>query len=71
MAELGIISGSLGIISLAIQVADSLMKLKSFIDTVKEAPGDIKYLVRQIEALNLVLSSCSLNEHEHGIPDGA
>jgi hypothetical protein len=40
MAELGVVSSGLGIASLAIQVADSVMKLKSFIDSVREAPEE-------------------------------
>jgi len=64
MAELGVVSSGLGIASLAIQVADSVMKLKSFIDSVREAPEEIKYIIRQIEALNLVLSGCDTEDDE-------
>lgn len=64
MAELGVISGSLGIVSLAIQVCDSVMRLKSFLDNVKDAPDEIKYTIRQIEALNLVLSSTDPHEDD-------
>jgi hypothetical protein len=61
MAELGVISGSLGIVSLAFQVSESVMKLKSFLDSVKDAPDEIKYTIRQIEALDLVLSSADVH----------
>jgi hypothetical protein len=64
MAELGVISGSLGIVSLAVQVSDSVMKLKSFLDSVKDAPDEIKYTIRQIEAWNLVLSSADPHEDD-------
>jgi hypothetical protein len=64
MAELGVISGSLGIVSLAFQVSESVMKLKIFLDSVKDAPDDIKYTIRQIEALDLVLSSVDVHEDD-------
>jgi hypothetical protein len=67
MAELGVISGSLGIVSLAIQVSDSVMKLKSFLVNVKDAPDEIKYTIRQIEALNLVLSSADPHEDDEDL----
>lgn len=64
MAELAVVSSGLGIASLAIQVADSVMKLKNFIDSVREAPEEIKYIIRQIEALTLVLSGCDTEDDE-------
>jgi hypothetical protein len=64
MAELGVISGSLGMVSLAIQVAESVKKVKGFLDSVKEAPEEIRYILRQIEALGLVLSNCDTEEDE-------
>jgi hypothetical protein len=67
MAELGVISGSLGIVSLAIQVSDSVMKLKSFLDSVKDAPDEIKHTIRQIEALDLVLSSAHPHEDDEDL----
>ncbi|TVY68794.1 hypothetical protein LSUE1_G008268 [Lachnellula suecica] len=51
MAELG-----LAIFSIAIQVGDSIRKLKTFCDNVKEAPDDIMCLLNEIEMLNNVLS---------------
>jgi hypothetical protein len=69
MAELGVISGSLGIVSLALQVSDSVMKLKSFLDSVKDAPDEINYTIRQIEALDLVLSSADVREYDDVSPE--
>jgi hypothetical protein len=62
MAELGIVSGSLGIVSLALQVGNCVMKLKDFIHRVKDAPDEIKYTIKQIETLHLVLSSSDADE---------
>jgi hypothetical protein len=70
MAELGVISGSLGMVSLAIQVAESVKKIKGFLDSVKEAPEEIRYILRQLEALGLVLSNCETEEDE-GLVSGA
>jgi hypothetical protein len=71
MAELGVISRSLGIVSLAIQVADSVMKLKDFLNSVKEAPDEIKYTIRQIEALDIALSNCDADEDDRDISEAS
>jgi hypothetical protein len=55
MAELGIVASGLGVASFAIQVGDSIMKLKNLWDAIKEAPADIKCLMEEIETLSLVL----------------
>jgi len=44
MAEIGVIASGMGVASLAIQVADSLLKLKGFLDNVKEAPDETENL---------------------------
>jgi HJR/Mrr/RecB family endonuclease len=69
MAELAVISSGLGIASFAIQVADSVVKLKDFIDSVREAPEEIKHIIRQIEALSLVLSTCDTEDDEAGVSE--
>jgi hypothetical protein len=71
MAELGVISGSLGIVSLALQVADSVTRLKTFLNNVKDAPDEIKYTIKQIEALDLVLSSFDIDEADRDISEAA
>ncbi|PMD16219.1 hypothetical protein NA56DRAFT_709025 [Hyaloscypha hepaticicola] len=43
MAQLGIVASGLGIASFATQVGDSIGKLKSHWDAIKEAPEDIKW----------------------------
>ncbi|KAH6671746.1 hypothetical protein B0J14DRAFT_483677 [Halenospora varia] len=45
---------SLGIV--AAQIASSIMKLKGYIDAVKDAPEGIRTLVDQIEVIQLLLS---------------
>lgn len=62
MAEmLGIVAGGMGVASLAIQIEDSVMKLKDFWNAVKEAPEEVKYLIEEIETLSLVLSEIRAN----------
>lgn len=58
MAQLGIVASGLGIASFATQVGDSIGKLKSHWDAIKEAPEDIKWVMEEIETLNVVF-------HEH------
>lgn len=65
MAELGIAASGIGIASLAIQVGDSILKVRGFWDRVKEAPEDIRYILEEIETLSLVLSDLGRN-NDHG-----
>jgi hypothetical protein len=55
MAELGVAASALEIASLLIQVVDSISKLMSFCDVVKEVPEEIGYLIEEIEILELLL----------------
>jgi hypothetical protein len=54
--EIGTISGVLGIASFGIQIADSVVKLKSFLDAFREAPQDIKDLLDETERYGGLLS---------------
>jgi hypothetical protein len=56
MAELGIAASGIGIASLALEVGDCIVRLKGFWDAVKDAPGEIKHLIEEIETLSIVLS---------------
>ncbi|TVY26033.1 hypothetical protein LHYA1_G005479 [Lachnellula hyalina] len=56
MAELGVAASAISIASIAIQVGDSIIKLKDFWNHVKEAPEEIKWLIEEIETLGFVLS---------------
>ncbi len=56
MAELvGVVASSAGIASLAVQIADNLIKLKAFWDEVKDAPETISDLLAHIEELNYLM----------------
>jgi hypothetical protein len=65
MAEIGVIASGMGVASLAIQLTDSILKLKDFMDSVKEAPEEIKHLIEEIDMLGTLLS-----EIETSIPNG-
>jgi hypothetical protein len=56
MAEVGLIASGMGIASLAIQIGDGILKLKAFWESVKDAPEDIRYILEEIETINLLLS---------------
>ncbi|CAG8960449.1 hypothetical protein HYFRA_00008168 [Hymenoscyphus fraxineus] len=57
MAEvIGAVASGMSIAAFAGQIASSVLKLKSYIDQVKDAPEDIKIMVEEIEDLQLLLS---------------
>jgi hypothetical protein len=55
MAELGLAASGIGIASLALQVGDCIVRLKSFWGAVKDAPEEIRHLMEEIEMLTFVL----------------
>ena len=57
MAEVvvGVVASGISIASLIAQVANSVTKLKSYWDELKEAPEDIRLLIEEIEDLYLLL----------------
>jgi len=57
MAEvLGIITSGMEIRQLGGSVDSSIIKLKEYSDQVKDAPGEIRQLLLEIDSLNLILS---------------
>ena len=67
MAELGVIASGIGIASLALQVGDSILKLKKVWDSIKEAQDEIRYLIDEIEILHLVLSDITARNAGHSV----
>ena len=52
MAEVfGIAAGTIGVVSLSIQLAESLQKVKSFYSAVKNAPTQAEELIEEIEIM--------------------
>ena len=56
MAEIvGVVASGISIGTLAAQVANSLIKLKSLWNELRDAPDDIKDLINEVEILNTIL----------------
>jgi hypothetical protein len=56
MAEaIGFVASGISIGQLAAQVTACTLRLKAYWDEIKKAPTEIKYLVREIDALSLIL----------------
>ncbi|KAK5136343.1 hypothetical protein LTR08_003469 [Meristemomyces frigidus] len=69
MAELvGIVSGAAGLASLAIQLGESVVKLKRFYDSVRSAPRDLKCIVSEIETLFPLLIRIECNPPQNMSP---
>jgi hypothetical protein len=57
MAEVfGVAAGAIGIVSLSIQLAESLQKVKCFYGAVKNAPPQVEELIEEIEIMQDILS---------------
>jgi hypothetical protein len=62
MAEaLGIVSSAFAVVSLAVQVAESIEKLKTFCSLIQGAPDDIRLAVDELETLSMVLEDVDRN----------
>lgn len=57
MSGIEAIASGIGVASLAIQIGDSIIKLKDFWGVVKDAPEEIVYLIEELELLKLALSN--------------
>jgi len=67
MAEvLGVLASGISVGTLAAQIVNSVTKLKSYWDEIKEAPEDIKLLIEEIEDLQLLLTE--MEEDQRGNP---
>jgi hypothetical protein len=56
MAEaFGVAAGAIGVVSLSIQLAESLHKVKSFYESVKNAPPQVAELIEEIEIMQDIL----------------
>jgi len=57
MAEaIGIVAGGVSIAQLTGDVAKSIMRLKTLWDQVRDAPEEISYMMKDLEAVNLLLA---------------
>ena len=71
MAELlGVVAGGIGIASFAIQIGDSVVKLKRFISSMREAPEEVRSIIHNIDVLKGILESISTYAKDAEIQDG-
>ena len=58
MAELiGVVASGISIATLAVQIASSIVKLKSYWNELKDAPEDVWLLIEELEGLNILFSN--------------
>ncbi|CAG8978840.1 hypothetical protein HYALB_00008495 [Hymenoscyphus albidus] len=57
MEGLGAAASIIAVASIAIQIGDSVLKLKRFVDDIKDAPEEIKMLTDETKTLGLILST--------------
>jgi len=68
MAEvLGLAASGISIATLTVQIANSVAKLKSYWDELKEVPEDVRLLVEEIEDLQLLLSDIEADQRRNPI----
>lgn len=67
MAEIvGLVASGISITTLAVQIANSLAKLKSYWNDIIEAPEDITLLIEEIDGLYDLLAD--IDKHQHRNP---
>ena len=67
MAEvIGVVASGISIAGLVVQIAQSVMKLKSYWNDFKEAPEEIRSMVEEIESVYLLL--CDIEEDQRRNP---
>ncbi|CAG8956695.1 hypothetical protein HYFRA_00012239 [Hymenoscyphus fraxineus] len=57
MEGLGAAASIIAVASIAIQIGDSVLKLKKFVDDIKDAPEEIKMLIDETKTLGMILST--------------
>ena len=62
------VSGAFAVVSLALQLADSVKKLNDFWDSVRDAPKDIQATNSDLKILQSILSSIA-HDAQHTEPD--
>lgn len=68
MAEVfGVVTGGLGVLSLAVQIASSLKTLKDSLDVVKETPAEVKMALDELEVLSLVLKDVDQSVQDQAV----
>jgi hypothetical protein len=66
----GIVAGGIGIVSFVVRTGDSLVKLKDFARSTKNAPEELTSLIQGIENLNRNLKVIGTRAKQFSISDG-
>lgn len=70
MAEvLGVVASGIAVTQLATQVTSSIIKLKNYWGQIKDVPSEISFLLREIDALNVIL--CHIQDDLGTVSDPA
>jgi hypothetical protein len=70
MAEVvAVVASGISIVQIAAQVADSIVSIKKYWDQVKAAPDDIKHLLREMEAMSIMLHHIRDDITQNTLPD--
>lgn len=56
------VAGAFGVVSLTIQIGESILKLKTLWDSVNEASDDIRNLIRELELTNMMLMAANFGD---------
>jgi hypothetical protein len=67
MEGLSAAASGIAVVSLAIQLAESIKELYEFWDSVKEAPKEIEAIVKELKLLSAVLDDIQLDQQINGI----
>ena len=68
-AILGVVSSGMAVVSLAIQVAESIQKVRSFCSFIQSAPDDILLAIEELEILSVVLEHVDRSLQQHVFSD--
>jgi len=70
MAELlGVVASGMSVVSLGIQIAESIQKLRAFYALVQAAPADILLLLDELETLSLILEDIDQSFQDEVFPN--
>lgn len=60
MEGLSVGASAIAVVSIAIQLTDSLIKFSDFIESIKEAPEDVESILSELRFLSLILEDVQL-----------
>ncbi|GAB1194712.1 hypothetical protein APSETT444_003958 [Aspergillus pseudonomiae] len=71
MAELvGVVSSAITFATFAVQVSKSVQTLKGYWDSIRDAPDDLKWLLREVEILGCIIADVDKDLSQGSVPLG-